>query len=99
MATACLTGFPAFTSALMFDLNAFGDIDLISGIVFPFFDAGLGQYVLIFLDRAADLQQDGFVLLGHALQFGDAGCDFFSCEHSCLKCQIYGFPRINGCCC
>ena len=33
MATACLTGFPAATSALMLDRKAFGLVDLTSGMV------------------------------------------------------------------
>ena len=32
IATACLTGLPAFTSALMLCLKAFSDLDLIKGI-------------------------------------------------------------------
>jgi hypothetical protein len=32
MATACLTGFPAFTSVRMFLLNAGFDVDLVNGI-------------------------------------------------------------------
>jgi hypothetical protein len=35
MATACFTGFPAFTSDLMLDLNALSDFDLMSGIDHP----------------------------------------------------------------
>jgi hypothetical protein len=35
IATACLTGFPAFTSVAMFFLKAFSDFDLIKGMIFP----------------------------------------------------------------
>ena len=83
MATACFTGLPAFTSVLTFSLNALGVIDLIRGIALSFgfvFRNDAGE----FLDRAADLQQDGFVLFGHVLQFCDAGFHLFN---------RHGFPQ------
>jgi len=36
IATACLTGFPAATSALTLARKALGDDDLTSGIIYPF---------------------------------------------------------------
>lgn len=68
IATACFTGFPAFTSVFIFFLNALGDFDLTSGMSFPFRfyrrRVGLDRRCLLFHRRGFSFDSSTFGLGG-----------------------------------
>jgi hypothetical protein len=71
---------------------------LVSGIFGSFLGfvlAQLRQYVGVFLDGPADLQQDGFVLLRQFSQFSQAFSNLFGCHlfFRCLGALFKGFGR------